>query len=77
MTEAESFTDIMYLFKYLGVTEAEDKQQCLELAREAGLDIPAITKTVVENIRSHDVVDFTQDLQTINTAITKVYIVYN
>jgi hypothetical protein len=36
----------MYLYKYLGVTEAEEKQQCLELAREAGLNIPAITKTV-------------------------------
>jgi nuclear pore complex protein Nup107 len=44
----------MYLYKYLGVTEAEEKQQCLELAREAGLNIPAITKTVVENIRSYN-----------------------
>ena len=59
------------------MTEAEDKQQCLELAREAGLDIPAITKTVVENIRSHDVIDFTQNLENINTAITQVYTVYN
>ena len=65
-------SQVMWCAKFLeGVTEAEEKQQCLELAREAGLNIPAITKTVVENIRSHDVVDFTQDLQTINTAINQ------
>ncbi|XP_063783579.1 nuclear pore complex protein Nup107 isoform X2 [Pseudophryne corroboree] len=36
------------------VTEAEQRHQCLELAKEAGLDIAAITKTVVENIRRRD-----------------------
>lgn len=37
-----------------GVTEFEQRHQCLELAKEADLDIAAITKTVVENIRKKD-----------------------
>ncbi|XP_075065599.1 nuclear pore complex protein Nup107 [Mixophyes fleayi] len=36
------------------VTEAEQRHQCLELAKEAGLDVAAITKTVVENTRKKD-----------------------
>uniref|UniRef100_A0A452RWZ9 Nuclear pore complex protein n=1 Tax=Ursus americanus TaxID=9643 RepID=A0A452RWZ9_URSAM len=37
-----------------GVTEFEQRHRCLELAKEADLDIAAITKTVVENIRKKD-----------------------
>ncbi|XP_032202977.1 nuclear pore complex protein Nup107 isoform X4 [Mustela erminea] len=37
-----------------GVTEFEQRHHCLELAKEADLDIAAITKTVVENIRKKD-----------------------
>ncbi|KAB1270303.1 Nuclear pore complex protein Nup107 [Camelus dromedarius] len=37
-----------------GVTEFEQRHQCLELAKEADLDIATITKTVVENIRKKD-----------------------
>ncbi|KAL4594082.1 nuclear pore complex protein Nup107, partial [Arapaima gigas] len=40
------------------VTETEQRKHCLELAREAGLDVAAITKTVVENIRERDVEEF-------------------
>ncbi|XP_019626310.1 PREDICTED: nuclear pore complex protein Nup107-like [Branchiostoma belcheri] len=40
------------------VEEHSQRQMCLELAEEAGLDIPTITKTVVENIRTHDQGDF-------------------
>ncbi|XP_058529340.1 nuclear pore complex protein Nup107 isoform X1 [Ochotona princeps] len=37
-----------------GVTEFEQRRQCLELAKEADLDVAAITKAVVENIRKKD-----------------------
>ncbi|XP_060513007.2 nuclear pore complex protein Nup107 isoform X1 [Panthera onca] len=37
-----------------GVTEFEQRHHCLELAKEADLDIAAITKTVVENTRKKD-----------------------
>ncbi|XP_078310529.1 nuclear pore complex protein Nup107-like [Crassostrea virginica] len=35
-----------------GITDVDEKQMCLQLAEEVGLDIPQITKTVVENIRN-------------------------
>ncbi|MEE6480515.1 hypothetical protein FKM82_012595 [Ascaphus truei] len=41
------------------VTELEQRHQCLELAREAGLDVASITKTVVENTRKKDAGKFT------------------
>uniref|UniRef100_A0AAY5KEQ6 Nuclear pore complex protein n=1 Tax=Esox lucius TaxID=8010 RepID=A0AAY5KEQ6_ESOLU len=41
-----------------GVSEAEQRQRCLELAREAGLDVAAVTKMVVENIRERDTEEF-------------------
>ncbi|XP_036312530.1 nuclear pore complex protein Nup107 isoform X4 [Pipistrellus kuhlii] len=37
-----------------GVTEFDQRHHCLELAKEADLDIATITKTVVENIRKKD-----------------------
>ncbi|XP_035258434.1 nuclear pore complex protein Nup107 [Anguilla anguilla] len=40
------------------VTETEQRKRCLDLAREAGLDVAAVTKTVVENIREKDTEDF-------------------
>ncbi|XP_008047136.1 nuclear pore complex protein Nup107 isoform X2 [Carlito syrichta] len=40
------------------VTEFEQRHHCLELAREADLDVATITKTVVENIRKQDNGDF-------------------
>ncbi|MBN3313563.1 NU107 protein, partial [Atractosteus spatula] len=41
------------------VTETEQRKHCLDLAREAGLEVAAVTKTVVENIRERDTEDFT------------------
>uniref|UniRef100_A0A8D0G5Q5 Nuclear pore complex protein n=1 Tax=Sphenodon punctatus TaxID=8508 RepID=A0A8D0G5Q5_SPHPU len=41
------------------VTETEQRHHCLELAKEAGLDVATITKTVVENIRKKDAGEFT------------------
>uniref|UniRef100_A0A8C8YKD3 Nuclear pore complex protein n=1 Tax=Prolemur simus TaxID=1328070 RepID=A0A8C8YKD3_PROSS len=37
-----------------GITEFEERHHCLELAKEADLDVATITKTVVENIRKKD-----------------------
>ncbi|XP_062931624.1 nuclear pore complex protein Nup107 [Cynocephalus volans] len=37
-----------------GITEFEQRHHCLELAKEADLDVATITKTVVENIRKRD-----------------------
>ncbi|XP_015261194.1 PREDICTED: nuclear pore complex protein Nup107 [Gekko japonicus] len=41
------------------VTETEQRHHCLELAKEAGLDVATITKTVVENICKKDASEFT------------------
>ena len=38
----------------LGVRQEKDQRECLELGREAGLDIGMVTKTVVEKIRSSE-----------------------
>ncbi|CAH2277846.1 nuclear pore complex Nup107 isoform X1 [Pelobates cultripes] len=40
------------------VTEPDQRHQCLELAKEAGLDVASITKTVVENVRKRDTGEF-------------------
>uniref|UniRef100_A0A673G9V8 Nuclear pore complex protein n=1 Tax=Sinocyclocheilus rhinocerous TaxID=307959 RepID=A0A673G9V8_9TELE len=40
------------------VTETEQRKHCLELATQAGLDVAAITKTVVETIRERDTNEF-------------------
>ncbi|KAG7454659.1 hypothetical protein MATL_G00262070 [Megalops atlanticus] len=40
------------------VTETEQRKHCLELAREAGLEVAAVTKTLVENVRERDTDDF-------------------
>ncbi|XP_069485822.1 nuclear pore complex protein Nup107 isoform X2 [Ambystoma mexicanum] len=41
------------------VTELDQRYRCLELAKEAGLDVATVTKTVVENIRKKDAGEFT------------------
>jgi nuclear pore complex protein Nup107 len=41
-----------YAHLLAGVKEEEEQRQCLELGREAGLDIGMVTKTVVETIRT-------------------------
>uniref|UniRef100_T1DA21 Nuclear pore complex protein n=1 Tax=Crotalus horridus TaxID=35024 RepID=T1DA21_CROHD len=40
------------------VIETEQRHHCLELAKEAGLDVATITKTVVENICKKDTSEF-------------------
>ncbi|KAK7130211.1 hypothetical protein R3I93_019747 [Phoxinus phoxinus] len=40
------------------VTETEQRKHCLDLATQAGLDVPSITKTVVETIRERDTDEF-------------------
>ncbi|XP_072123649.1 nuclear pore complex protein Nup107 isoform X1 [Mobula birostris] len=55
------------------VTETEQRKRCLDLAREAGLDVAAVTKSVVESIRKKDAKDFTHHDQSpsLDTATTK------
>ncbi|XP_053111980.1 nuclear pore complex protein Nup107 isoform X3 [Hemicordylus capensis] len=52
------------------VTEAEQRHHCLELAKEAGLEVATITKTVVENIRRKDASEFTHHDLAIDTGTT-------
>ncbi|XP_076849044.1 nuclear pore complex protein Nup107 [Brachyhypopomus gauderio] len=40
------------------VTESEQRKHCLELALKAGLDVAAVTKTVVETVRERDSDEF-------------------
>lgn len=55
-----------------GVKDQEERQACLQLAEEAGLDVAAITKTVVENIRNRDAAVVTLDTSlTVNMAISE------
>ncbi|KAK2163756.1 hypothetical protein LSH36_74g00028 [Paralvinella palmiformis] len=44
-----------------GITDTDQRKSCLTLALKAGLDVPSITKLVVENIRSRDSADFSGD----------------
>uniref|UniRef100_A0A8D0DUY7 Nuclear pore complex protein n=1 Tax=Salvator merianae TaxID=96440 RepID=A0A8D0DUY7_SALMN len=53
------------------VIETEQRHHCLELAKEAGLDVAAITKTVVENIRKKDASEFTHHDLAIDTGTTE------
>lgn len=41
------------------VTELDERRHCLKMAKDAGLNVAAATKTVVENIRKRDVRTFT------------------
>ncbi|KAM9335059.1 nuclear pore complex protein Nup107 [Symphorus nematophorus] len=53
------------------VTQPELRPRCLQLATEAGLDVAALTKLVVETVRERDETDFTHHSQTLETATTK------
>ena len=39
-----------------GVQDEDQQRYCLQLGREAGLDIAMVTKAVVENIRDTEMV---------------------
>ncbi|XP_060066692.1 nuclear pore complex protein Nup107-like [Ylistrum balloti] len=68
-----SDAQVVWYARFLeGVEEKEERQACLDLATNAQLDIPQITKLVVENIRSHSTVDFNKNIdQEIDTTITQ------
>ncbi|XP_061085410.1 nuclear pore complex protein Nup107 [Conger conger] len=53
------------------VSETELRKRCLELAREAGLEVAAVTKTVVENIRERDSEDFAHHDALLDIATTE------
>ncbi|KAJ0057025.1 hypothetical protein NL108_000853, partial [Boleophthalmus pectinirostris] len=53
------------------ITQPELRPRCLELGTDAGLDITAITKLVVENVRERDETEFTHHSQTLETGTTK------
>lgn len=39
-----------------GLSDPEEQRKCLDLGKKAGLNIPVITKSVVEQIRNIDMV---------------------
>uniref|UniRef100_A0A671Y7J8 Nuclear pore complex protein n=1 Tax=Sparus aurata TaxID=8175 RepID=A0A671Y7J8_SPAAU len=53
------------------VTQPEIRPRCLQLATDAGLDVAAITKLVVETVRERDETEFTHHSQTLETGTTK------
>ncbi|KGL82140.1 Nuclear pore complex protein Nup107, partial [Tinamus guttatus] len=53
------------------VTESDQRHHCLELAKEAGLDVATITKTVVENIRKKDAGEFSHHDLMLDTGTTE------
>ncbi|XP_069580097.1 nuclear pore complex protein Nup107 [Brachyistius frenatus] len=53
------------------VTQPELRPQCLQLATDAGLDVSAITKLVVETVRERDDPEFSHHSQTLETSTTK------
>ncbi|KAM9845562.1 nuclear pore complex protein Nup107 [Aulostomus maculatus] len=53
------------------VTQPEARPHCLQLATDAGLDVAAVTKLVVETVRERDEREFTHHSQTLETGTTK------
>ncbi|XP_041636223.1 nuclear pore complex protein Nup107 [Cheilinus undulatus] len=53
------------------VNQPELRPRCLQLATDAGLDVAAIAKLVVETVRERDETEFTHHSQTLETATTK------
>ncbi|KAK5622472.1 hypothetical protein CRENBAI_002992 [Crenichthys baileyi] len=53
------------------VSQPELRPRCLQLATEAGLDVSAITRLVVETVRGRDDAEFTHHSQTLETGTTK------
>uniref|UniRef100_A0A671Y7K5 Nuclear pore complex protein n=1 Tax=Sparus aurata TaxID=8175 RepID=A0A671Y7K5_SPAAU len=51
------------------VTQPEIRPRCLQLATDAGLDVAAITKLVVETVRERDETEFTHHSQTKQLAL--------
>ncbi|KAM3588024.1 uncharacterized protein V6R79_019342 [Siganus canaliculatus] len=53
------------------VDQPELRPRCLQLATDAGLDVAAITKMVVETVRERDESEFTHHSQALETGTTK------
>ncbi|KAM9705159.1 nuclear pore complex protein Nup107 [Menidia menidia] len=53
------------------ITQPELRPQCLELATNAGLDVSAITRLVVETVRDRGDTEFVSHTQTLDTGTTK------
>lgn len=53
------------------VSQPELRPRCLQRATEAGLDVSAITKLVVETVQGRDDADFTHHSQALETGTTK------
>ncbi|XP_074482371.1 nuclear pore complex protein Nup107 [Sebastes fasciatus] len=53
------------------VNQSELRPRCLQLATDAGLDVAAITKLVVETVRERDEAEFTHHNQTLEMGTTK------
>nr|XP_057934164.1 nuclear pore complex protein Nup107 isoform X2 [Doryrhamphus excisus] len=53
------------------VSQSELRPRCLQLATEAGLDVAAVTKLVVETVREDDDGEFMHHSQTLKTGTTK------
>ncbi|XP_034719010.1 nuclear pore complex protein Nup107 isoform X2 [Etheostoma cragini] len=53
------------------VNQPELRPRCLQLATDAGLDVAAITKLVVETVRERDDTEFTHHNQTLEMGTTK------
>ncbi|XP_074642754.1 nuclear pore complex protein Nup107-like isoform X2 [Tubulanus polymorphus] len=53
-----------------GIHEKDERQNCLILAEEEGLDVPSITKLVVENIRAYGAAEFSLNTGTALEAVT-------
>ncbi|XP_033471289.1 nuclear pore complex protein Nup107 [Epinephelus lanceolatus] len=53
------------------VTQPALRPRCLQLATEAGLDVAAITKLVVEMVRERDETEFAHHSQTLETGTSK------
>lgn len=48
---AKVWNAVRYFCVHSGIQQEDKQRHCLELGKEAGLDIAMVTKTVVENIR--------------------------
>ncbi|XP_061523794.1 nuclear pore complex protein Nup107 isoform X1 [Phycodurus eques] len=53
------------------VSQSELRPRCLQLATEAGLDVAAVTKLVVETVREREDAEFTHHRQTLEIGTTK------
>ena len=64
---------VEWVLAVAGIKGQEERQSCLQQAESAGLDVAAITKTVVENIRNRDAAVVSLDVtMAINVAISEV-----